>query len=207
MSARIDATNMKYGRWYILGHTTSNHRNVICVCDCGVVKTVDIQSIKRGLSKSCGCHKVEFAGNALIKHSMCKSPEYRTWSHMKSRCNNPSDHKYYAYGARGIRVCDRWSNSFSNFYTDMGAKPSPTHSIDRIDNNGDYTPKNCRWATPKEQAYNKSTTTKVFYKGKAYDVPDVSALTGIRESNIRNRIKRNWSADRIFEQPERGRCN
>lgn len=95
--------------------------------------------------------KKERHGHARVG---AKSPEYRTWAAMRARCNNPNTDYYHCYGGLGIKVCERW-NKFSNFMADMGPKPSPKHSIDRIDSKGNYEPQNCRWATNDEQAANK----------------------------------------------------
>ena len=90
-----------------------------------------------------------------LTHGMTKSPEFYIWRTMKARCGNPKSQSYKHYGGRGIKVCDRWTESFSNFLSDMGERPNPELQIDRINNDGDYTPSNCRWATRSEQQLNK----------------------------------------------------
>lgn len=109
----------------------------------------------------CQAHYVKFkrygdplAGKQYESHGLEKTREYRIWSGMKTRCYNPNVTHYEHYGGRGIKICDRWRNSFTNFYNDMGKAPTEYHSIDRRNSNGDYTPTNCRWATPQEQAIN-----------------------------------------------------
>jgi len=89
------------------------------------------------------------------KHGMCDTPEYMAWQHMKDRCSNPNYDKSKNYLGRGVTVCERWLDSFINFYEDMGDKPTTNHSLDREDNNGDYDPSNCRWATNKQQVNNR----------------------------------------------------
>jgi hypothetical protein len=96
----------------------------------------------------------------------CYTPEYRIWCSMKYRCNNPKAKPFYLYGGRGVKVCDRWNESFDDFIGDMGKKPSKRHSLDRIDNNGNYEPKNCRWATPDQQCANRRTSVWFEYNGK-----------------------------------------
>lgn len=105
-----------------------------------------------------------------IRHNMCATPEYRAWCHMKERCNNPTCKNYKHYGARGIKVCKRW-DSFINFYNDMGARPSDKHSLDRIDNDSDYTPDNCRWTTRTVQNLNRrmNSNNKSGYRGVCFD--------------------------------------
>lgn len=131
-----------------------------CQCICGKTKLVASNELSSGLVRSCGCLHIESArrqGLASRTHgdrtNRRRTPEYRAWDSMKQRCLNPNTDNYADYGGRGITICPSWLN-FSAFLADMGRKPSPSHSLDRIDVDGNYQPTNCRWATPKEQANN-----------------------------------------------------
>jgi hypothetical protein len=160
MKARNDLTGQRFGKLIVTGFS---HRNkdgkscYICVCDCGGAKVICGGSLVSGLTRSCGCLRIGGPGS-LPKHGMSFTPEYKAWCNMKNRCLNPKLPIYKYYGGRGIKVCDRWMNSFENFLADMGKKPSLELTIDRVDNNGNYEPGNCRWATMKEQSFNKRTT-------------------------------------------------
>jgi len=123
-----------------------------CKCDCGTVKVVNLQTVREGISKSCGCVRVDRA-----IHGMWKSVEYRTWAHMNYRCSptRKTDPSWRNYGGRGIRVCKEWRESFVAFFKDVGCRPSAKHSLDRIDNEKGYKPGNVRWATASEQRANK----------------------------------------------------
>lgn len=116
--------------------------------------------------------------------------EYTSWRGMITRCTIPDDNRYHAYGAKGIKVCDRWLESFENFLEDMGSKPTPKHSIDRIENNKGYYKENCRWATPKEQANNKRNNIKVNHKGTIVTLMQFSEITNTPYKTLWSRIKK-----------------
>lgn len=126
-----------------------------CLCECGNEVVVSARSLLSNNTKSCGCYHDELLRTNNIKHNMCYSVEYSAWRHMLQRCYNPNTKHYNRYGGRGIEVCHRWRESFENFYKDMGPRPVGL-SIDRIDNDGNYEPGNCRWATSKQQMNNRS---------------------------------------------------
>jgi len=155
-----------FGRWTVLERTRSgkySHKikmktwspTAICKCDCGEVKEVYVANLIHGKSKGCGCDFSQIAKTKFTKHGLSDSKEHLAWLSMKGRCYNKSQQSFKNYGGRGIIVCDRWLSKFEFFFSDMGAAPSTKHSIDRINNNGNYEPKNCRWATPLQQSKNK----------------------------------------------------
>lgn len=126
-------------------------------------------------------------------HGKTESAEYNSWMNMRGRCKNPNNDKYKWYGAIGIKVCDRWTNSFENFLADMGEKTTPKHSLDRINVHGNYEPTNCRWATQKEQCNNKRSNMFITANGITKTLYQWSEFTGIKWQTIRKRIKMGWT--------------
>jgi hypothetical protein len=157
----IDLTGKRFGRLVVTHQRGVRHSQKLwaCKCDCGNTTSVISSSLRRGETKSCGCIAIEGLVKRSTTHGMTDSPEFSSWRSMHRRCSEPKFIGYENYGGRGISVCDRWID-FSNFYEDMGARPSLKHSIDRIDNHGNYEPSNCKWSTAKEQANNRRPRKK-----------------------------------------------
>jgi len=166
-----DVEGLRFGRLVVTGNAENyispsgkaNLRQVSVQCDCGNNSIVVLGSLKSGNTTSCGCYWAEWVVTPR-KHGHTRkdwvSPEYKTWAGMIYRCENPKAERYPIYGGRGITVCREWRENFDAFLRDMGPKPSPDLSIDRIDVNGNYEPGNCRWATSLEQARNKRPRKK-----------------------------------------------
>jgi hypothetical protein len=127
------------------------------------------------------------------------TPEYKSWQSMRLRCKSESSSNYESYGGRGIRICERWLESFENFYEDMGPRPSIAHSLDRIDVNGDYTPENCRWATRTEQNRNTRANVLVEYMGRSMCIAELANATGVPYNTMYSRIKNGWSVERAVD--------
>lgn len=156
----------RFGRWVVVSFSSKQGPNAYwnCRCDCGTTELVCAGNLRAGRSTSCGCHRAEQVRNRSRTHGQAgrknQTKEYRTWAGMIQRCTNRTRGSWRRYGGRGIRVCDRW-NYFENFLADMGPAPSPKHSLDRHPNNdGNYEPGNCRWATASEQARNKGNSKR-----------------------------------------------
>lgn len=181
----------KYGRLTILSRADNDRFGRTqwnCRCDCGEHRVVALFRMTSGHTKSCGCIK----GLANATHRMRGTATHNSWCAMKQRCNYPKHEQFALYGGRGIKVCQRWSDSFENFLADMGIRPTGT-TIERIDNNGDYTPENCRWAPEAEQARNRRSTIMIERDGVTKCVKDWCEELGLNVDRIYGRIRRGES--------------
>jgi hypothetical protein len=175
-------------------------------CDCGNSTVIPETFARSGNTTSCGCQRLR----GMWKHGHAGerklSAEYRSWSAMRQRCFNVKGVGYKDYGERGITVCDRWRHSFENFLADMGPRPSPKHSLDRFPNqNGDYEPGNCRWATASEQSRNKRNTKIVEFDGRRLCLIDACRKAKVDYTTVAKRLRDGWNLEEAVSAPKLGR--
>ncbi len=196
-----DLTGQRFGRLLVLtyaGKGPSGRTHWLCRCDCGTEYHVISRSLLTGHTKSCGCLANELTRIRSTTHGMRHSPEYGIWCDVIKRCSNPN---YDYYAKRGITVCWRWRNSFATFIEDMGARPSAKHSIERIDNDGNYEPGNVRWATPKEQARNRRNNRLLTHEGKIQCMASWAEVLGIDYRLLCRRLNLGWRTERALTEP------
>lgn len=204
MSHFKDETGNKFGRLTAISHYSKRSLSGkmrtywICKCECGKEKHISADSLRKKDSiPSCGCFKKEFFSNLNSSHRLSGTRVYRSWSSARQRCVNPNDTNYSQYGGRGVKMSEEW-DSFEKFLLDMGYPESNNLTIERIDVNGDYEASNCRWATSKEQARNKTNTLFYEYQGKKMILTDWAEYLGIRIITLRKRIKAGWPIEKVF---------
>ena len=202
----------RFDRWTVIGKAETPTRAKqgpywFCQCLCGTKRAVLATSLSTERSRSCGCLQRDGAkarGRKVQVHGERHPPtkEYRAWRAMKARCSNPNGPEYHRYGGRGVTVCSRWIHSYKNFLADMGRAPSPNHSVDRIDNDGNYEPSNCRWSTRTEQRRNSVDNKMLSFEGKSRCLSEWSEITGIKTATLWRRIyDHNWSIERALTTP------
>lgn len=213
---RKDLKGRRFGRLTVLGDlpepTKSGCTRWKCACDCGrecISKTTDLKRPH----PSCGCWGKELQRAAVTKHGMSFSPEFFAWNSMISRCYNPNHASYRRYGGRNIQVCTRWRGSFNDFYSDVGPRPSADHSIDRIDNDGHYSCGRCdecrsrcwqanvRWATRKQQQWNRSVSRMVTAFGRTLPLAQWADEKGLSRKVLAKRLKIGWEPEAALTTP------
>ena len=200
-----DMTGQRFGILTVTGFSHQARQGYwICACECGGRSTVRRGDLITGRTKSCGC----LSG---VRHGGSSFPEYGNWAHMIRRTKPNPEQKYQRnYADRGITVCDRWKvgengvAGFACFLNDMGRRPTPLHSIDRIDNNGNYEPQNCRWALPKEQSRNQRKTLFVDFNGRRYPVAEAAErFATVKKGQVVKRLKSGWTPEQALKIPNR----
>jgi len=196
-SSLIDITGETYGRYAVVcfaGRFGDRKRPYwLCRCSCGTLKSVLGDNLRYGKIVSCGCYNLEL----VTRHGRSKHPLYPTYKGMVTRCYNPKANNYPDYGGRGIKVCERWVNSFEDFVLDMGERPDGC-TMDRIDNDGNYEPSNCRWATHIEQANNKNNNTILEHDGRKLTICEWSREIGVTPDTICKRIKSGMTIEEVL---------
>lgn len=191
----------KYNRLLLLKCISINPIKYKCKCECGNIKELRIYDIVKEKIKSCGCLNKEKRKTSKLIHGESHSPTYNTWKNLRSRCNNIKNNSYKDYGARGIKVCDRWK-SFNLFLLDMGKKPSSKFQIERLDNNKGYCKENCTWATVYTQQRNRRSTHLITYYQKTQCLTDWALELNLPKAVLSARInKLKWSIEKSFNTP------
>lgn len=199
MGIIVDMATKKYGRLTGIervGVAPNRQSLWRFKCDCGVVTILQGSSVRHGNTASCGCLQKELARENIRQrattHGMTSSPEFVSWTAAKSRCYYRKNKEYARYGGSGITMCDKWRLSFSEFYKDMGQRPSGT-SLDRVDPSGNYEPGNCRWATHTEQSRNRRNSIYVDHLGRRIPLTEFAEITGVKYATAFRRYKKNRS--------------
>lgn len=189
----------EFSDWTVIAfsHKSRNGNYWICQCKCGISKPVQASSLLKGISRRCRrcADTLGRSNTGKSKHGGSKSREYNTWKAMQQRCCNKSHSEYPNYGGRGISVCSEWQESFATFLKDMGPRPSPEYTIERIDVNGDYHPGNCRWATHAEQNRNMRRNRYLSMNGETLTITDWARRIGVTPSTLDARIANGWSLE------------
>ena len=200
---KLDLSTLIFGRWTVKNRAFKNDSGVIywnCICSCGTEKAVKAGSLTSGKSISCGCAWDDWLREKNTTHGMTKTRTFKSWDSMKQRCNNPNAPDFERYGGRGIKICDKWQHDFKAFFSDMGERPEAT-SLDRIDNSGDYTPSNCRWASSLEQQRNTRSSIRLTFKGETLPLIEWSRKTGLNYQMLLNRRKAKWPVEKLLTKP------
>lgn len=203
MGAFKDLTGKRFGRLTVVSRAPTRNKGTYwnCLCDCGNTKIINSGKLTSGNTRSCRCLDTEMTVKRSTRHGLShSSPEYIIWKTMRQRCNNPNSSSYSDYGARGIKICERW-NDFVLFLEDMGKRPNSLHSIERVNNNGNYEPSNCVWATQLAQANNKRNTRLITHDGVTESISNWARKVNVRSATLRARIfNYGWDVERALTE-------
>ncbi len=186
----------KFGRLTVIKRQSTSW---LCRCDCGNTKNVITAKLNNGHTKSCGCFRKDKTSSSFKNHGATGTLTYKRWKSMQSRCHSVNSKSYQNYGGRGIKVCEQWLYSFDNFLKDMGECPSAEYTLERINNQGNYEPLNCKWATKKEQNRNTSRNRLIQYKGETHCIGEWAEILGISKNTIYKRLYRGLSIDEALK--------
>jgi hypothetical protein len=198
--SRVAPIGKRFGRVVVASHSRPEGRSSVVDgrCDCGDVRPYFITNIARQAEPMCPPCREK---SRPAKGQSGKHPLFNIWKAMIQRCENPNHTHYASYGGRGVVVCERWRNDFEAFAADMGDRPSPRHTIDRMNNQKGYQPGNVRWATPYQQLNNTRRTVYVEWQGKRITLSDAAEISGVDRATIAWRVNRGWSMEKIMTTP------
>lgn len=203
MTKIIDLTGKRFGRLVVVSRAENDKRGQSrwrCLCDCGTEKTVTGSHLKNGNTKSCGCLHKEIAANTKLSHGGKHTPLYVTWCNMKQRCNNKNASYYYCYGGRGIKVCDEWENSFETFRDWALANGYEDGlTIDRLNNDGNYEPSNCKWSTQKEQSRHRRNNINLTIGGITKTLVEWSEIFHLPYGTLYERYCKGWRGIKLVQ--------
>lgn len=208
MGKKIDLAGQRFGRLTAISKGSKNASGKflwLCICDCGNERLIPTGNLQSGNSRSCGCLRDELHEERVRTHGMTRSRIHNVWTHMWQRTTNPRDRSYLNYGGRGIKVCEQW-RTFEGFYADMGPTYADGLTIDRIDNDGNYEPGNCRWITKAEQNRNRRSNVWIEFRGRRLCRAEWAEMLGIHPETLNWRLSSGWSVERALTEgvsPER----
>ncbi len=217
-----DITGSRFGKLSVLriADKKGGEYRWLCACDCGKTTVSFGSSLRGGQSKSCGCVAANKAkerwrnptpdmirafSEANTKHGMSRHPAFQAWCDMRQRCNRPQHKWYPSYGGRGITICDSWQNSFEAFWSDMGSTWAKGRQLGRIDNDGPYSPDNCRWETPMQQQSNKSNNRFIDTPGGRMTISQAARAFGLSFGLLSHRLNQGYPMERMFQPSQRSK--
>lgn len=207
----VDLEGIRFDRLSVVAYLyrRDSHQYWFCQCDCGAVRSVTSNKLRTGWTKSCGCFHRDAARVRMTTHGQRRTPEYYSYHSMLGRCLCPTNAAYKDYGGRGITVCQRWIDGDGDrtgiecFFADMGRRTTKHHTLDREDNDGPYSPENCRWATRARQAGNRRSTRYTTVDGVRMSILDACKRLGVKPEMVRWRLAHGWSFERAVTQKKR----